>query len=416
MKIVREKYVENINKWWNSNNKEALFILGVKNVGKTSLIIDWAKDNHIPYTYFGQDKYELIKDVFNDSKAKSFDTSLAIINKLMMPNSMKDLLIFDGIKPNDEIIVQIKKLCYESKHRYILISDYGERVFDNIRFLPVGSINRLIVEPLSFREYCNLRLNKYVIASFDSALSEPNQKYPFRDQFEDAWVEYSNYGGFPSVVSKLLEQGMPSAETELLAIKQDIFEFIEKNIPFSTNLTSILNNFGNKRSKSYHRFVFSTLSQNGTYQRYKRAVNILESIGIIGVLPIEGESINFEYYDMYLCDPGLERIWGGELDRSHIIESVVYSFGLRKKYKVKRLVLDKDKKIDLVYDTMIPWLIDIKQKNTNSSHLSELKFKNYMDNRDGTFKSYILVDKGTNALKQSEKVSTLPIWAFLLKE
>lgn len=416
MKIIREKYIEHINKWWNANSREALFVLGVKNVGKTSLIKDWVRNNHIPYTYFSQEIYESIKDIFEDSKTKSFDTSLAIINKLMMTQPLNELLIFDGIKPNDEIIVQIKKLCSSSNHRYILISDYGEYVFDNIRFLPVGSINRLIVRPLSFREYCILKLNKYVIASLDAVLTEPNKKYPFCDQFEDAWGEYSNYGGFPSVVSKLLNQGMPFADAELHTIKQNVLDFVKNNIPFSSNLISILNGFGNKRSKTYHRFVFSLLSPNGTHQRYKRATRILESLGIIGVLPIEGDSLNFEYCDMYLCDPGLERIWGGEIDRNHAVESIVYSFGLRKKYKIKRLVLNKDKIIDISYETTIPWLIDVKQRNTNISSLSELKFKYFIDNSVGTFRPYILIDKGTNYLKQSEKASTLPVWAFLLME
>ena len=106
MRITRSKYVEHINKWWHSDNKEALFVLGVKNVGKSSLVINWAKDNHIPYTYFNEETYNSIKKIFDDSKSKSFDTSLAIINMLMMTTPLKDLLIFDGIKPRRVGVVQ----------------------------------------------------------------------------------------------------------------------------------------------------------------------------------------------------------------------------------------------------------------------------------------------------------------------
>ena len=214
MKIAREKYIEQLDKWWNSNNNEALIVLGIKNVGKTTLILDWLKERRIKHSYFGEYQYNSIKDVFNNSKEKSFDTSLAIINKMMF-DSLEKLLIFDGVKPNDEIIVQLKKLCSSSKHRYILISDYGDYVFDNIRFLPVGSIRTLKVQPLDFKEYCHLKLNKYIMDSFLIAASNRyNGKLLFSDAFEECWEEYSNFGGFPSVISKLLEEGKPSAKRE----------------------------------------------------------------------------------------------------------------------------------------------------------------------------------------------------------
>lgn len=415
MKIIREEYIEHINKWWNTNSKDALIVLGVKNVGKTSLIREWAKENRVSNTYFSKELYESIKDIFEDLKSKSFDTSVAIINKLMLSQPLNELLIFDGIKPNDEILVQIKKLCSISKHRFILISDYGEYVFDNIRFLPVGSINKLIVRPLSFREYCLVKLNKYIVDSVCAVLEEEGKKYPFSDQFEEAWNEYSNYGGFPSVVSNLLEKGIPSALAELDVIKNDILDFV-RNISFSNNLLLILNNFGNERSKKYHRFVFSSLSENGTYKRYKRAIFILERMGIIGVLPLEGNSLNFEYCDMFLCDPGLERIWKGNLGRHHIAESIVYSFGLRRRYKVSRLVIDKDKIVDISFDAMVTWLIDIKLRNTNSAVLSELKLRNYGDSFYDACRCCVLIDKGVNFFKSIENVNIYPIWAFLLME
>lgn len=416
MKILRKKYIDHINHWWQSNGRDALFVLGTIGVGKTSLIVDWAEENRVSHTYFPPETYQKIKEIFEDSKSKSFDTSLAIINALMMTKPLGELLIFDGIEPNDEILVQVKKLCSASKHRYILISDYGEFVFHDIRFLPVGSINRLTVRPLSFREYCSLKLSKYIIGSMDTVLTEPNIKYPFADQFEEAWMEYSNYGGFPGVVSALLERGMPFADAELIKTKREIQAFVEEKIPFSGNLSLILDNFGNTRSKTYHRFVFSLISQTGTYQRFKRATKILEQLGIVGVLPLEGASLNFEYCDLYLCDPGLERIWGGELGRYHAVESVLYSFGLRKNYRVRRLVLGKDKIIDLTYDTVVPWLIDVKLRNTNSINLSALKFKSVVDRSNGSFRPYLLIDKGLNSCQQRGKMTVLPVWAFLLME
>ena len=152
-----------------------------------------------------------------------------------------------------------------------------------------------------------------------------------------------------------------------------------------------------------------------TLQRFKRAINILAKIGIIGVLPIEGEQVNFEYCDLFLCDPGLEYIWGSKTNREHAIESIVYSNGVRNGYKPYRLVLDANRIIDIVFDDQIPSAIDIKLRDTNSSSLSAAKF-DYFREKGITYKPFILVDKGYTSSRHVDKAWILPIWAFLLME
>lgn len=414
MNLIREDYFQKLDQWWSSNRKEAVLVLGVKEVGKTRLIKDWLKDRNIPNTFLDEKKYKNIKDIFNEAKSTTFDTSLAIVNKLMY-DGLEKLIVIDGIMPNDEIIVQLKSLCSNSKHRYILISDYGEYVFNNIRFLPVGSMHKMLVKPLSFKEYCNVKFNKYMIDSLLTVLlNEEGTKLPFIDKFENAWEEYSRFGGFPSVVETLLTKGMVAADKELLRIKNEINSFVN-NLPFSNSLTSLLDNFSNERSSIYKRYVFSSITQNGTYQRFKRAINILAKIGIIGVLPIEGEQVNFEYCDLFLCDPGLEYIWGSKTNREHVIESIVYSNGVRNGYKPYRLVLDANRIIDIVFDDQIPSAIDIKLRDTNSSSLSAAKF-DYFREKGITYNPFILVDKGYTSSRHVDKAWILPIWAFLLME
>lgn len=414
MNINREDYFQKLDQWWVSNRKEAVLVLGVKEVGKTRLIKEWLKDRDIPNTFLDENKYKLIKDIFNEAKSTSFDSSLAIVNKLMF-ESLEELIIVDGVMPNDEIIVQLKSLCSNSKHRYILISDYGEYVFSKIRFIPVGSMLKMVVRPLSFAEYCKVKFNKYMIDSLLTVLlNEEGIKLPFIDKFENAWEEYSRFGGFPSVVETLLTKGMVAADKELLRIKKEILSFAD-NLPYSNSLIALLDNFSNERSSMYKRYVFSSITQSGTYQRFKRAINILARIGIIGVLPIEGEKVIFEYCDLFLCDPGLEYIWDKKENREHALESIVYSYGIRNSYKPYRLTLSANKIIDIVYDDHIPWAIDIKLRETNSSLLSAMKF-DYFREKSITYRPYIIVDRGCKSLKIINQASVLPIWAFLLME
>lgn len=416
MKIRRQKYIDELNKWWEGNRKEALFVLGVKNIGKTELVRDWANEKGINFNYFDEELYSEIKEIFNDSTVKSFDTSLAIVNKMMF-QSIGELLIFDGIRPKDEIIVQIKKLCSTSNKRYILISDFNDYVFEDARFYPVGSLKILKIEPIDFSEYCHIRLNPYMIESAKMvALNEENKPIPFSEKFESVWEDYLNYGGFPSVVAKLIEQGYMSARDEIERFKLDILSFVRENINYSANLCSLFENLSNKRSTTYNRFVFNSISATDTYQRYKRAISILVKLGIINFLPFKGESLFFEYCDLYFCDPGFESL-SDEIGKNHIIESVLCSFGIKKGYKVARYVLENsDKTIDLVYEDLIPYFLDIKLKNTNSKELSAQKYKDFIMTHSGTVKPFVLVDKGLSFVETISKARIMPVWVFLLSE
>ena len=416
MKIRRQKYIDELNKWWEGNGKEALFVLGVKNIGKTELVRDWANEKGINFNYFDEELYSEIKEIFNDSTVKSFDTSLAIVNKMMF-QSIGDLLIFDGIRPKDEIIVQIKKLCATSNKRYILISDFNDYVFEDTRFYPVGSLKILKIEPIDFLEYCYIRLNPYMIESAKMvALNEENKTIPFFEKFESIWEDYLNYGGFPSVVAKLIEQGYMSARDEIERFRLDILNFVRGNINYSANLCSLLENLSNKRSTTYNRFVFNSISPTDTYQRYKRAISILVKLGIINFLPFKGESLFFEYCDLYFCDSGFESL-SDEVSKNHVIESVLCSFGIKKGYKVARYVLENsDKTIDLVYEDLIPYFLDIKLKNTNSKELSAQKYKDFIMTHSGTVKPFVLVDKGLSFVETISKARIMPVWVFLLSE
>ncbi len=416
--IQRTNYINIINHWWERNDNTALFVLGPVEVGKTTLIMNWASNKDVSYRFFDEKEYELIKDVFLEAKERNFDVSLAIVNKLFMGKPLEELLIFDGVMPGDEIIVQLKNLCANSRHRFILISDYGEYVFEKIRFIPVGSISKLVVKPLSFKEYCLLKTNRYSIDSVQLYLDKEDKTVlPFSRLFESFWEEYSNYGGFPSVVEKVMSEGNISAEIELLRIKKRIISFVEQNIPFSSGPAAILNKFNNGRSTSYRRFIFSSVSENGTLQRYKRSINILERMGIISVFPFVGDKLVFEYCDLYLCDPGLERIWGEDAERKHIVESIVFNYGVRKGCKPYRFVLADRRIIDIAWDYKIPTIIEIKLKNTNSLSSAVDKLNYYRNhNAETTYKPVVLVDKGIDYVNTVSYARIFPIWAFLLGE
>ena len=208
MKIVRKEYFNEIEKWWNSNTKEALIVLGPFGVGKTTLIFDWAQSKKISYKYFAEKEYERIKEVFNKSNNNFFNFDLSLINESSSITSIPNLIIFDGVKPGDELLVQIKDICSKTNHKIVIISDFDEYVFKDLRFIPIGSFKKINVKPLSFKEFCSIKISdfafKAVITSFN--LYKQENIY-LSDQFEELWKLYSEFGGLPNVTSILFDKG-----------------------------------------------------------------------------------------------------------------------------------------------------------------------------------------------------------------
>ena len=149
--LFRKAY-NNIKKWYESDNKNALLVDGARQIGKTFLIRNFLKENVDSYIEFNLYENDLIKDAFktiNNTKELLIKIS-ALATKPLIKN--KTIIFIDEVQVADDIITKVKFLIEEGSYRYIFSGSLLGISYKNIDSLPVGYMDILEMYPLDFEE------------------------------------------------------------------------------------------------------------------------------------------------------------------------------------------------------------------------------------------------------------------------
>lgn len=411
MEINRANKLSQIDEWYSSIKNTALLVTGIPSAGKTFLIKKWLSSRAISNTFIDTEKYESIKEVFEENFDGSVSSSINILNALFGEKTLGEVVVFDGIKPGDAILNKIKKMCSENEHKYILITEYADYLFEKSPFIPVGFLTLLHIAPLTFREFCEITVAKNIINStLIDLCDEYNKELYFYSIFQKKWEEYSSFGGLPGVLEKLYNQGEYAAKEELNTVWKIIYKLVN-DLPYKTP-SKILNFYDSERSGSYGRFVFTNISKYDNYGRNEKGFVILKKIGIVNTIKFSKTQLNFSYYDVYLTDLGLENNFVN-ITRAHIAESAIFN-SFSDKRNIFREVRDRNTVIDFFVDSTIPEIIKVKSKITFGLENLAQKIATFNPTGVQTRKAYILVDSGFRFVKTINRVRVMPIWAYLL--
>ena len=415
MKIVRKEYLNEIEKWWNSNTKEALIVLGPFGVGKTTLILDWAQSKKNSYKYFAEKEYERIKGVFNKSNNNFFNFDLSLNNESSSKTSIPNLIIFDGVKPGDELLVQIKDICSKTNHKIVIISDFDEYVFKDLRFIPIGSFKKINVKPLSFKEFCSIKISNFAFKAVITSFNLDKQENIYlSDQFEELLKLYSEFGGLPNVTSILFDKGKNKAKEELKKTKEKLFNFLKANFKDSMNYISILENFVSSISSNYHRVVLSKLFDISRKTKLLKEINVLISIGLFYKVDIIDEEEKSDNFSLYFFDNGLEKELNNYTDRKFVLETIICSHIKLNSIVPVRIVSNRQTIFDFSWANEKEVFLKIKLTSKMCGKcFDDIKFLEH--NHFDSYLRLLLVDNGLRNLIKKDNVIVCPIWLSLLE-
>ncbi len=240
MKIFTRHATQQLDAWYSGTNRQPLIVLGARQVGKTTLVHNFAKTKNLNYFYINLENPDN-KDKYNTTQTiKGLLHTIEIdFNKSLSPNA---LIFFDEIQHAPHIL-QLLRFFKEQYPQYAVIASgswlnvYLDRLNNDKNFsFPVGRVDFMTLFPLTFTEYLqNTNDTAYQKLKQDpiGIATDPST----HDIYNKKFLEYLLLGGMPYIWQScnltLCIRGV-SAQKNLL---NTIIKDIEKYLPETPNYT-----------------------------------------------------------------------------------------------------------------------------------------------------------------------------------
>lgn len=314
--MLERRIKQEIRDFLDSDRKEALMVTGARQVGKTYIIRECAKEicKNIVEINFVENQ-QAVKLFENITGSKDILLRLSALTDVpMIPG--ETLVFFDEVQECPEIVTAIKFLVEDGQYRYILSGSLLGVELKDIRSVPVGYLSILEMYPLDFREFCEAnRVSQTVMDKLKECFEK---KQPVDELIHEKMMElfrlYLIVGGMPAVVDAYIRTNNLK---EVLRIQQGIVQLYYKDIAkydkdnklYLDEIFSLIPSELNHKNK---RFIMKDLNENFRFSRYENSFIWLKEAGV--ALPVycvqEPEiplllSKSTNLFKLFLSDVGL---------------------------------------------------------------------------------------------------------------
>jgi hypothetical protein len=212
-KRIAEK---NLESWKKSSNRKPLIIRGARQVGKTTLVKEFAKS----YRFSILLNLEKPSDAtfFNEqNEAKSIIESLFLSKNISISFMSETLLFIDEIQESPHAISMLRYFFEDFPALSVIAAgSLLEFAMKKVKNFPVGRVEYLFLHPLNFVEYLDAIGHQAALEQMNKIPSEPFAHRVLLDLFN----QYAIVGGMPEVISNFIQK---DSLTELPKIYESIW-------------------------------------------------------------------------------------------------------------------------------------------------------------------------------------------------
>ena len=142
--------------WKTQKNRKPLLVTGVRQCGKTYLLREFGAKSFQDVAYFNFDGDEGLKSLFEyDFNVKRIIDELGTVISDAKIEPGKTLVIFDEIQACPKAITSLKYFCENLPELHLIAAGslLGVALRGEGISFPVGKVNRLEMQPMSFEEF-----------------------------------------------------------------------------------------------------------------------------------------------------------------------------------------------------------------------------------------------------------------------
>ncbi|QEN06123.1 ATP-binding protein [Thiospirochaeta perfilievii] len=319
--------------WKKMDNSQLLLIGGVPRVGKTGLILQFAKTEFKKYLYY-ETKSSLIK-----------------LQKDVEELESGSLIILDNLNGDKDTLFEVKQLSLKFDNIYfILIDSFAKVARGESRRI---QLNYLIIYPLTFEEFLiNVNYDLFCkLASINNILDLDKE---FNDNILKYFHDYLFVGGMPSVVELYINSGLVYEEIRenQALVFNEILSRIDKfyKTTESKNLIKILRLIFPTLVRENRKFKLSDISISKRFTTFKSYFDILEKLNLVYItrqLKNNINDIDQKSMNIFLFDIGLLGFLGDvphSLYNSYLLLNQI-TVGLLQNFVANELYSTTNKKV-----------------------------------------------------------------------
>lgn len=310
---MKRTAIKDLYQWKESNNRKPLIMLGARQVGKTWLMQEFAKEAYSKSAYVNFEDNEMLKDLF----AHDFDIT-RIVNSIQWSTGVSidenTLIILDEIQEAHRGITALKYLAEKAPQYHVIAAGslLGISMHQNDSF-PVGKVDFMHLYPLSFFEFMD--------AIGESSMTELliSKDWPmitmFRNKFEERLRQYYFVGGMPEAVNSFVKEGNP---LKVRNIQKAIIESYERD--FSKHAPAIevprirmvWKSIPAQLAKENKKFIYGVVKEGARAKDFELAIEWLKDAGLIhkvnrckkAQIPLTAYE-DFSAFKLFMSDIGL---------------------------------------------------------------------------------------------------------------
>ncbi len=271
--MLKRKAYEDILEWKQRSSHGALLVTGARQIGKTYLLEEFARNEYESYV-----KVDFVKDAEARNRYQAVtDSSQAIdllsleLGRPLVPG--KTLVFFDEIQEAPEILTLSKYLVQDGRFDLALSGSMLGTELSGVRSLPVGYLHILDMAPLTFEEFC------WAQGVPDSILQNVRDCFANRTPLPDSvhssliklFDRYLVVGGMPEAVCRSIEgtrdlASVRQVQDDLVRqYREDIIKYAKKRAP---QIQAIYDALPSQLNKENKRFQLKSIESEAKYDRF----------------------------------------------------------------------------------------------------------------------------------------------------
>lgn len=314
--MLKRKIIKKLEAWKETITNKALLIKGARQVGKTTVVRQFAKANYKNFVEINFEQMPVAKQAFEGN----LDARTILLNLSAMGfgplEPGKTLIFFDEIQSCPKARTAIKFLVEDGQYDYIESGSLLGINYKDVSSYPVGFEHELDMYPLDFEEFlwaCNI--SDEVVSMLKDCYASIRPVPDFlHQQIMDRYRQYLVVGGMPEVVATYISnedfsKTITNQKDILAGYRNDISKYAGND---KMLVKSVFDAIPGQLSKQDKRFVLASIEKNASRRKYGAPTQWLVDAGMayysfnVGSfeLPFPSHE-NMRLYKLFFVDSGL---------------------------------------------------------------------------------------------------------------